>query len=179
MTASNFPAALQFVLAQEGGWSNDPHDPGGATNKGITLRTFQSFQHGATAEDLRHISDAMVSTIYHREYWGIMGCDGLPPGVDLCVFDAGVNLGPARAVGMLQAIVGVRRDGIDGAMTQAAAAHMSALTIITRFAGLRKAWYRALPTWPDFGQGWEQRVERCTAAAIRMTPPRVVEAIQA
>lgn len=168
MAATNFSIALAFTLHEEGGWSDDPHDPGGATNKGITLRTYQQFHHGATTDDLRHIPDATVALIYRREYWGVMACDGLPTGVDLMVFDFGVNAGPARSVGYLQVVAGVRRDGIDGALTQAAAAKISPTHIITALASLQRAHYRALPEFGRFGDGWMARTERRVVAALRL-----------
>jgi lysozyme family protein len=168
MTALNFPACLAFTLKEEGGFSDNADDPGGITNKGITLRTFQAFQHGATADDLRVISDAAVATIYRREYWTVMGCDNLPAGVDLCVFDFGVTAGPARSVGYLQVVTGVRRDGVDGAVTQAAAAKLSPSLVISKLAGLQRAHYRALPQYEEFGKGWEDRTERRIKAALQM-----------
>lgn len=170
MSVDLFPTALAFTLSQEGGWVDSSDDPGGATNKGITLRTLQSFQYGATIDDLRNISDAMTSTIYRREYWAIMGCDGLPDGVDISVFDFGVNAGPARSVQYLQAVAGVRRDGIDGAQTQGAVARMSATDVITRLNGLQIAHYKAQPDFDTFGEGWLARCERRVKAAIAAIP---------
>lgn len=170
-----FPECLAFTLAEEGGWSDNAADPGGATNKGITLRTFQSFLHGATVDDLRIISPAMVSTIYHREYWQIMGCDNLPGGIDLMIFDFGVNAGPARSVMYLQTVAGVRRDGIDGAITQAAVAKMSVSETIAKLNGLQVAHYRALPDFNRFGDGWlarsERRVKRALGLSFQATIP--------
>lgn len=166
MVAATFPTALKFVLSEEGGWSNDPHDPGGQTNHGITLRTLQSFHHGATADDLRHIPEATVATIYRRQYWSIMGCDNLPAGVDLMVFDFGTNAGPHRSVTYLQIVAGVKRDGIDGAITEAAVAKMNPSDVIPRLNGLQLAHYRALPTYDRFGEGWENRSVRRVKAAL-------------
>lgn len=170
MTAETFPAALAFVLQEEGGWSNNADDPGGQTNKGITLRTLQSFQHGATAADLRTIPDATVAIIYRRQYWAIMGCDNLPAGVDLMTFNFGVNAGPARSVGYLQVVAGVRRDGIDGAITEAAVAKMPATTVISKMAALQRAHYQASPDFDEFGSDWMARTERCVKAAITLIP---------
>ena len=170
MSGASFPAALAFVLSQEGSWADLSGDPGGATNFGITLRTLQSYQQGATVEDLKTISDSLVSMIYHREYWTVMGCDNLPSGPDLSTFDAGVNCGPARSIGFLQTVAGVRRDGIDGAITQAAVAKMSASDVITKLAGLRKAFYEADPNFPRFGEDWLRRNEQCAVAALRLIP---------
>lgn len=170
MTAETFPIALAFTLDQEGGWSDNTDDPGGLTNRGVTLRTLQAFQHGATADDLRNISEATLETIYRREYWSVMGCDNLPAGVDLMVFDFGVNAGPARSVGYLQVVAGVRRDGVDGAQTQAAVAKLAPTNVITKLNGLMVAHYRALPSFDEFGDGWLARSERRLKAAITAVP---------
>ena len=168
MSAANFPACLAFTLTAEGGFSDNSDDPGGATNFGITLRTLQSFQHGATVDDLRAITQETVSTIYRREYWAVMGCDNLPSGPDLMIFDFGCNAGPARSVGFLQVVAGVRRDGIDGAITRAAITKMSPTAVIAKLSGLQRAYYQALPDFDDFGDGWLARTERRVAAALRL-----------
>src|SRR6185437_16377169 len=73
-----FDTALAFTLAEEGGFSDNPADPGGATNKGITLATFREYQPGATVDELRAISDADVWRIYRLGYWNHMRCGDLP-----------------------------------------------------------------------------------------------------
>jgi lysozyme family protein len=170
MTAAGFPDCLTFTLQQEGGFVDNADDPGGATNQGITLRTLQSFEHGATVDTLRHITYGMTSMIYHRDFWAVMACDGLPIGVDLMVFDFGVNAGPSRSIGFLQITAGVRRDGIDGAITQAAVGKMSATGVVTTLAGLQRAYYRALPEFGNFGEGWMARTDRRIKAAIELLP---------
>lgn len=170
MSVATFPTALAFTLREEGGWVDNPDDPGGMTNKGITLRTLQSYQHNATVNDLRNISDATTSRIYRRQYWSIMGCDNLPAGVDFTVFDFGVTAGPGRSVQYLQVVAGVKRDGIDGAITEAAIGRMSAVDVIQRLNGLQLAHYRALPTWDEFGDGWTARAGRRLKTAIALVP---------
>lgn len=173
MATENFAAFLKFVLQEEGGWADNPHDPGGKTMKGITLRTFQAFFHGGTADQLRHITDEQAGTIYRRNYWGLMGCDNLPSGVDIMIGDFGVNAGPSRSVGCLQVIAGVTRDGIDGAITEAAVAKLAATTVITKLGAMQRAHYRALPTYDDFGRGWEARTDRRLKLALELLPARV------
>lgn len=165
MTAATFPTALAFTLLSEGGWSNHPADHGGATNKGITLTTFQTFQPGATANDLRNISDATVATIYRRQYWDVMACDALPSGVDLSVFDFGVNAGPQRSIRLLQQIVGVQVDGINGPQTEAAAAQMETTSALRRLYDAQVAYYKSLAQFPVFGAGWLKRAEMRLSAA--------------
>ena len=118
-SAAVFDAALTHVLAMEGGWSNDPVDPGGATNFGITIGEFAhetgvalspDTQPQLTA-DLRHISPALVRSIYFKRYWQAAFCDRLPAGLALMHFDAAVNHGVGTAALLLQSALDVDPDG--------------------------------------------------------------------
>ncbi|TJX19974.1 MAG: hypothetical protein E5W21_34525, partial [Mesorhizobium sp.] len=61
----NFARSLALVLKSEGGWSDNPADPGGATMKGVTLANFRRYvKASATKADLRKISDEQVATVY-------------------------------------------------------------------------------------------------------------------
>ena len=92
---SDFNDSLIFTLQQEGGFVNNIHDSGGATNFGITLATYREYQDDPdlSAEDLKTISTGIVSEIFLERFWNPMKCDVLPSGVDLMVFDHGVNAG--------------------------------------------------------------------------------------
>ena len=170
---ASFAGCLAFTLQEEGGFSDDPQDPGGATNRGITLKTLEAYQHGATVEQLKAISPDLVSAIYRREYWTVTGSGDLPDGVALIVFDFAVNAGPGRSVGMLQVVAGVERDGSDGPATQAAIAKTSAADVVTRLTALQRAYYEALPTFPRFGKGWLARTDRRAALAQKMVAAAV------
>lgn len=66
----NFPRALALVLRSEGGWSDNPPDPGGATMKGVTLANFRRYvKANASKADLKQITDEQVATVYRRFYW--------------------------------------------------------------------------------------------------------------
>ena len=96
---ANFFKSLEMVLKHEGGFVDHPEDPGGATNKGITHRTYSEFL-GRPLEDvdeLKSIPDEHVEMIYKQGYWDKVKGDDLPGGVDFCTFDWGVNSGPGRA----------------------------------------------------------------------------------
>lgn len=164
----NFASCLAFTLTQEGGWSNNPRDPGGATMKGITYREFLRWHPGATLTALKHISDADVAAIYHTDYWNAVRGDALPLGVDLMCFDFGVNSGPGRANMELQAALGVTRDGILGPITFAAAAKASASSLITVIGKMQREFYRGLDDYDEFGDGWEARTDRRVAAALKL-----------
>lgn len=166
MAVGNFDKALEYVLKHEGGYVNHPKDPGGATNKGITQRTFDAYTGGGV--DVRDITDRQVADIYKRQYWDAVRGDDLPDGVDYAVFDFAVNSGPARAAKFLQGIVGVDQDGFVGMETIGAVKDKPALRVIVNLCDKRLAWLKGLSTWSTFGKGWERRVEEVTANAQAM-----------
>lgn len=177
MSAENFGACLAFVLAQEGGFVDLPDDNGRATNKGITLRTLQSYQHGATVEDLKTIPDSTVSGIYQNGYWWPIDGDSLPAGVDLSMFDFAVNSGPRRAIMELQLVLGLPGDDVDGKMGPVTWGHVygrQPTDLITKLGAQQAKYYRSLPTFHEFGRGWLARNERRIKAALVLlaTPPK-------
>lgn len=173
---SAFEQALQHVLEMEGGFSDDFHDPGGPTNKGITLNEFAKWR-GATITAasrqtmiaaLKAIDDATVSAIYLRRYWQPASCEALPPPLALMHFDAAVNHGTGTAICILQAALAVAVDGEFGPLTLKAAQTKPALEIVARYAGLRRTRYRALPHFWRFGRGWLRRVDATEARARKL-----------
>ncbi|MBI4046798.1 MAG: glycoside hydrolase family 108 protein, partial [Devosia nanyangense] len=132
MAKGNLPAVLAETLTYEGGWSDHPADPGGATMKGITLAVYRRYRPGATKANLRGISSAEVERIYREGYWNPVRGDDLVRGLDLTVFDYGVNSGPVRSIKALQQVVGVGVDGIMGPATILAARGLSARDLIKR-----------------------------------------------
>lgn len=92
---ANFDASLAAVLQHEGGWSNDPHDPGGATNRGVTQGTYDLWRvdHQLPKRSVKHITPAEVMAVYKKRYWDAVRGDEMPSGVDYCLFDFAVNSG--------------------------------------------------------------------------------------
>ena len=173
---ANFDACLAHVLKYEGGWSDHPKDPGGATNYGITLRTYSAWLgRPASKAELRGIAHTEVSAIYRAEYWNAISGDDLPPGFDLVAFDAAVNSGPSRAAKWLQTAVGANADGKIGPATIAAAGRAGPDAII-RACATRMQFLRSLETWHVFGNGWSARVAATEALALQMyAAPRVAQ----
>lgn len=165
----NFEACLAETLRHEGGWADDPDDPGGATMKGVTIGTFAQFKgRKVTKAELRAISDADLRAIYRRNYWDKVRGDELPAGLDLVAFDAAVNSGPARGARWLQQALGVTADGKIGPVTLDAAQKADAGFVVERALNNRMAFLRALKTWWKFGKGWTARVDAIRTAALRM-----------
>jgi lysozyme family protein len=171
--ADLFDTCLTFTLAQEGGYVDDPADPGGATNRGITLATLQHWDHEPTLgpTDVRDMTQQTAAAIYRALYWNALRGDSLPAGVDLSTFDFGVNAGTRRSAELLQQVLGLPPDQVDGAVgpeTLHAALEADAATVIGGLAEHQAAYYRALAEFGRFGQGWLERTERRRQAALAM-----------
>jgi len=165
----SFADCLPIILASEGGFVDDPRDPGGATNLGITQNTLSGWLgHPATVADVQALTPADVAPIYQADYWNAVHCGDCPAGVDLMVFDEAVNQGVGRAIRTLQAAVGVTADGAFGPATLAAVQAADPTATVNAIAAARTAFYQSLPTFPRFGNGWLARVARTQADALQM-----------
>jgi lysozyme family protein len=167
---SNFGEALALVLKHEGGYVNDPQDPGGATNKGVTQGTYDLWRvdHSLPKQSVKCITGAEIMAIYKKRYWDKVGGDQLPAGLDYCLFDFAVNSGPKRAVTYLQRILGVSDDGAIGPVTLEAAERVPAVKLIHAISNLRQAFLEKQPHFPRFGRGWTRRVAEVEVHAKRM-----------
>jgi lysozyme family protein len=113
-----------------------------------------------------------VAPIYEKNYWGRMKCDSIPSGLDLCVFDFGVNAGTGRSAKFLQTMIGTTADGGIGPNT------LSKLSdyidengiedTIKNFQAERQSYYEGLGTFETFGKGWTRRVTETTESALEM-----------
>jgi lysozyme family protein len=161
----SYNASLAAVLKYEGGYVNHPKDPGGATNRGVTQATYNSYRTSKSLapQSVRAISSQEVGDIYKSLYWDKVRGDDLPAGVDLAVFDLAVNSGVSRALRMLQECVGVTADGVVGPKTLDAV-RASGNGLIDKLCDARLKFLQRLPTWPTFGKGWGNRV-----ASVRVT----------
>jgi uncharacterized protein (TIGR02594 family) len=170
-----FAQALAHVLAMEGGWSDDPFDPGGPTNKGITLAdyarerrvTVTAENFAALKAELRSIPDRLVRDIYLTRYWRPARCPDMPPSLALMHFDAAVNQGVSGAARMLQQALAVDIDGEIGPITLGAARTKPLRTSIETYADIRRRRYRALAHFWRFGRGWLRRVDATLAQSLQ------------
>lgn len=171
-----FPRAFALLRVHEGGYSNHPDDPGGATNKGVTQRTYNHFRkrRGQKIRDVRLITDAEVEAIYRGQYWNAVKADDLPPGVAYCVFDAAVNSGPGRAARWLQEQIGAKVDGVVGNETIAKAREANPVALINAYCDTRLAFMKRLKHWRTFGRGWSRRVAEVRAQSINWARSRPV-----
>ena len=168
---SQFEVCLAFVLHHEGKFVNHPRDPGGATNLGITLATLQHWRGRPTSvDDVLGLQREEAAEIYRARFWQPLRCDELPAGLDLMVFDFGVNAGPRTSARHLQRVLGVTQDGAIGPVTLGAARTADVGATIAALGNLRLDYYRRLPTWDAFGRGWERRTRAAVARAVEMAP---------
>ena len=165
----NYDKCLETILHHEGGYVNHPEDPGGETNLGVTKRVYQEW--GGT-KDMKDLTFDDVAPIYKKNYWDKMKCDDLPSGLDLCVFDFGVNAGPGRAAKYLQTLIGTVADGGIGPNTLAKLKEYTDKTgvkeTITNYQNKRQSYYESLSTFKTFGRGWTRRVEETTKLALEL-----------
>jgi len=165
----NFDHSLDLVLKSEGGFVNNPKDPGGMTNLGVTASTWANFKGRNTNEkEMRSLTRDDVAPLYEKKYWDACKCDDLPSGVDYLVFDFAVNSGPGRSVKTLQRALGLPEDGAVGPVTIQTIDVMDKTELIARFSDAKKQFYESLPTFATFGNGWLKRVDEARVNASNM-----------
>jgi len=173
----NWMRSLESMLVSEGGFSDDPRDPGnrlpdgrpGSTMLGVTQANWERWVgRQVTHEEMRKLTPEKVAPFYKRKYWDACKCDELPVGLDYLVFDLAVNAGPGRASKMLQTAVGATPDGIIGPRTLAAVRAMNPEELISKFSDAKTEFYKSLPTFPTFGKGWLNRVAAVKIKATSM-----------
>lgn len=172
---ADFNSFFPTLLRHEGGFVNDPADPGGATNKGVTMGTFQQCARRIlgvepTLDNLRALSDADAGKIYKALYWDKVHGDEIAL-QDLAniVFDFHVNAG-GNASKLLQRVLNAQGvtpqivvDGVIGAGTLAALGKVDNVAVYTAYKQGRKDYYNTLvaqrPGLGKFLKGWLNRVD--------------------
>jgi lysozyme family protein len=126
-----FDECFLNTVGSEGGYVNDPKDPGGETKFGISKKAFPEL-------DIANLTLDDAKVIYKKKYWDFFQMSSVPEELRYSVFDAAVNNGSLRAKYWLE-----RSNGS-----------------VAKFNGLRLAYMADLPTWPDFGKGWSRRIAK-------------------
>ena len=145
----NFDRAFEIIIGHEGGYVNDPRDPGGETKYGISKKAYPN-------EDIKNLTLDRAKFLYKRDYWDAVEAESIPGAARLMVFDCAVNTGVGMAKKLLQRAVGTKDDGIIGPKTRAAISNTPDLAM--KFAGFWLQYYTDLPGWPTYGKGWTRRV---------------------
>ena len=174
-TASSpaFDAAFRIIVGVEGGYVNDPNDPGGETKFGISKRAYPNV-------DIPNLTLEQAEAIYWSDYWLKAQCDKLPPALALVVFDSAVNAGVGTVPALLKAIqesLGVAQDGVIGPQTQAALAKADIGQALAYAHGARIQRQASLGNWPTYAKGWSRRLAlipyqaAVMAASLGSLPP--------
>ena len=164
---------LDFTFREEGGFVDNPSDPGGATNLGITLDKLRDWRGdpdlGLAA--IKALGRDEASAIYAADYWNPVRGDDLPVGLDLLVFDFAVTSQVVNSSRLLQTQLGVRSDGWIGDVTLEAAhgaAGYNEHALLLDLAAKLGVFYVHLKAYPTFGRGWMARLKRRQDAAFRL-----------
>lgn len=177
------------IVAREGGFVNDPDDPGGATNFGVTIHTLRRLRLGAqvTVDDVRALTREQAIDIYVDHYFTRPRIAELPEPLWPTVFDMYVNAG-ANAVRILQRLLvqmglDVATDGVIGPQTIAAthrAYDMAPSHLVDAYGIARRDYYyriadqrpasRKFARRRDGGKGgWITRAEEFISARFHLT----------
>lgn len=148
---SDFDIAFEHIIGHEGGYVNNPNDPGGETKYGISKR---SYPH----EDIKNLTLARAKFLYKRDFWNVIYGDEWPFAIAEPLFDAAVNSGPTRAIKWMQMAVGTPADGIIGPETRASVAQIQPPVVAARMMGHRLDYMNSLGSWRHFSKGWAQRI---------------------
>lgn len=182
----NFDLAFHFTLGAERGYVDNPRDPGGATNLGISLRFLKNLKWrvGAwlvgdmnrdgriTEQDIRLLSIPVSKQVYRHVFWEGGHCDVMPPYLDIVFFDWAVNHGIQGATKTLQQCLGVMESGIFDPRTHLAMQRADTRQLVNAFQAARIAWYQRSPRLKDF-PGWIPRVHALTAYVDHLEHARV------
>lgn len=145
---TTFDEAFARLIDSEGGYVNDPRDPGGETKFGISKRSYPDI-------DIKNLTLDGAKAIYLRDFWNPLG--DAHPAIKFQAFDFAVNSGIQTAIRKLQAAIGVADDGHWGPRSAAALVAMDLNDVLMRFVAQRLRFWTALSIWPSYGKGWARR----------------------
>lgn len=169
----NFDSAFSHVMQSEGGYVNDPKDPGGETNLGVTKAAWSAYIGRPVADgEMAALTKDVVKPFYKKMYWDKMHGDELPKGLDYLAFDFAVNAGTGQAAKFIQRAVGATADGAIGPATMALVLKADPRTLILGFTNQKEMFYKDLaerkPDLNKFLKGWLTRTSSVAATAQTM-----------
>lgn len=146
----SFEQSFDRLISNEGGYVDDPRDPGGETQWGIAKRSYPRL-------DIKSLTRDQARAIYCQDFWLRGHMDEYDPAIAFQVFDIAVNSGIETAVRLLQRAAGVADDGHIGPMTVAAVKAKTVTDMLMLLIAERLDFWRRLSTWQTFGKGWAGR----------------------
>lgn len=161
--------SLEWLLEEEGGFSNHPADTGGVTMYGVTHATYASWRKALKRpqQSVKKITQEEAFALYKAMYWDEAGCDKLPWPISYMVFDAAVNSGPSRSTKWLQTALRTKPDGVIGPKTLALLSQVmddDPGVLVYRLTDVRLQFLvtliRSKPSQMAFLLGWMRRLIR-------------------
>jgi lysozyme family protein len=157
----------------EGGYSNVPGDPGGATMRGLTQASYDAYRRskGNSVQGVWRVTSAEIEDIFKNEYWVPARCSDLPVGLDMIQFDEAINSGPRKATELLQQALGLDPDGWFGLETLGRLKGLSMFSqraLIQEVCARRVAYWESLTNERKFLHGWLDRGKDVEAKALAM-----------
>lgn len=153
---ANFQPAVAITLQHEGGFVDNPADPGGATNRGVEQRDLPNIP-------IRTLTTAQATAYYLETYWKPLYAEIDSQMIASKLFDLGVLFGIGTAVRNLQMVLGLSADGVFGTETLAAVNTANALTLLGEFKAEMRAHAAAVVAGNSklsvFLGGWTNRID--------------------
>ncbi len=150
-TDTLFPRFIDRILGHEGGYVNNPKDPGGETIWGISKRSYPKL-------DIPKVTKEIAIILYKRDFWDRYNLASFSPAVAYQMLDFAVNSGNSNAVRALQRAVKVNDDGHIGPLTMAAVTAMTESDLVQRLLAERLEFMTRCDGWPTFSKGWARRI---------------------
>lgn len=172
---SNFNDSFELLIKSEGGYVNNPLDPGGETNLGVTKAAWAAYlRRPIAAGEMKALTKEVVKPFYKTQYWDKVQGDLLPKGLDYLAFDFAVNAGSGQCAKFLQRACGATEDGQIGSSTMGKLATMRPRELIDNFSEIKRRFYKDIvarkPEQKVFLAGWLRRVDEVQSKARGMLP---------
>lgn len=146
-----FNEVFDRLIGHEGGYVNNPKDPGGETNWGISKRSYPNV-------NIKQLTRDGAKAIYKRDFWDRINGDKLSPSLAYQAFDFAVNSGIETAIRYLQRALGVADDGYWGPATANALYKCSESDVVMLYLAERLEFMTKLKNWEDASRGWSRRI---------------------
>ena len=169
---AEFESAVERTLDWEGGYSVDPHDPGGETLFGIARKRHPEWTGWQRVDELKkHFSGSGLTGVlnadgglkesaklfYEENFWDYD--DISSQAIANKVFDLGVNCGKHEAVKFLQRAVGTPDDGVFGPHTLEATNACNCAVLLDKIREVATVYYESLADFDRYGKGWLKRLD--------------------
>ncbi len=165
---ADFLKAVNLTLVNEDGYVNDPRDPGGETNFGISKRSYPNV-------DIKGLTRDGAIAIYLKDFWNTLYASITDQFVTNALFDLGVLFGTHSAVRVIQNVLMVAVDGVFGPVTLATVNAQNVAILLMNFRNAMIAYATTIvvrnPADSVFLTGWTNRIRTMTAVVPAVIPP--------